>query len=117
MYVPGIGEVPTEMIIYGGVVIAVTGILAFLYKKYTETVKMFLEEKLTYLEWTIKLIEEILPYLPDDVKKKVTTYLGFLKWWKAVNEALLGVSPTSSFKLWKQYKARGVNVATGVQHA
>ena len=48
--------IPTEAIIYGAIVVLVTGILAFLYRKYTEVVRMFLEEKLTYLEWTIKLL-------------------------------------------------------------
>ena len=98
--------IPTEAIIYGAIVVLVTGILAFLYKKYSEVVRMFLEEKLTYLEWTIKLLEMILPTLPDEYKKHVLDYLAFLKWWKAINEALLGVSPTQVYKLWIEKKGK-----------
>jgi hypothetical protein len=97
---------PTELVIYLIILVLVTGILAFLYKKYTELVKMFLEEKLTYLEWTIKLFESLLPVVPDEWKKHITDYLAFLKWWKAINEALLGASPTQVYKLWTEKKAR-----------
>jgi hypothetical protein len=97
---------PTELVIYLVILVLVTGMLAFLYKKYTETVKMFLEEKLTYLEWTIKLFESLLPIVPDEWKKHITDYLAFLKWWKAINEALLGVSPTQAYKLWTEKKTR-----------
>jgi hypothetical protein len=98
--------IPAETIIYGAVVVLVTGTLAFLYKKYGEVVRMFLEEKLTYLEWTIKLLETILPTLPDEYKKYVTDYLAFLKWWKQINEALTGVSPTAVYKVWAEKKAK-----------
>jgi len=98
--------IPTEAIIYGAIVVFVTGILAFLYRKYSEVVRMFLEEKLTYLEWTIKLLETILPTLPDEYKKHVLDYLAFLKWWKQVNEVLLGVSPTTVYKLWVEKKSK-----------
>jgi len=98
--------IPAEAIIYGAIVVLVTGILAFLYKKYTEIVRMFLEEKLTYLEWTIKLLEALLPALPDEHKKHVLDYLAFLKWWKQVNEVLLGVSPTTVYKLWVEKKGK-----------
>jgi hypothetical protein len=97
---------PAELVIYLIILVLVTGILAFLYKKYTELVKMFLEEKLTYLEWTIKLFESLLPLVPDEWKKHITDYLAFLKWWKAVNEALLGASPTKVYKLWLEKKER-----------
>jgi hypothetical protein len=97
---------PAELVIYLIILVLVTGILAFLYKKYTELVKMFLEEKLVYLEWTIKLFESLLPIVPDEWKKYITDYLAFLKWWKAVNEALLGASPTRAYKLWLEKKAR-----------
>jgi hypothetical protein len=103
---------PTELVIYLIILVLVTGILAFLYKKYTEMVKMFLEEKLTYLEWTIKLFESLLPVVPDEWKKHITDYIAFLKWWKAINEALLGVSPTQVYKLWVEKKAR---VSTEIQ--
>jgi hypothetical protein len=103
---------PTELIIYLIILVLVTGILAFLYKKYTELVKMFLEEKLTYLEWTIKLFESLLPVVPDEWKKHITDYLAFLKWWKAINEALLGASPTQAYKLWIEKKVR---VSTEIQ--
>jgi len=98
--------IPAEAIIYGAIVVLVTGILAFLYKKYSEVVRMFLEEKLTYLEWTIKLLEMLLPALPDEYKKHVLDYLAFLKWWKQVNEMLLGVSPTTVYKLWVEKKGK-----------
>ena len=98
--------IPTEAIIYGAIVVLVTGILAFLYKKYSEVVRMFLEEKLTYLEWTIKLLEMILPTLPDEYKKHVLDYLAFLKWWKQINEVLLGASPTAAYKLWIEKKGK-----------
>jgi len=98
--------IPTEAIIYGAVVVLVTGILAFLYKKYCEVVRMFLEEKLTYLGWTMKLLETILPTLPDEYKKHVLDYLAFLKWWKQINEVLLGVSPTAVYKLWIEKKGK-----------
>jgi len=98
--------IPTEAIIYGAIVVLVTGILAFLYKKYSEVVRMFLEEKLTYLEWTIKLLEMLLPTLPDEYKKHVLDYLAFLKWWKQINEVLLGVSPTTAYKLWIEKKGK-----------
>jgi len=98
--------IPTETFIYGAIVVLVTGILAFLYKKYSEVVRMFLEEKLTYLEWTTKLLETILPTLPDEYKKYVLDYLAFLKWWKQINEVLLGVSPTAVYKLWAEKKGK-----------
>jgi len=98
--------IPAELLIYVIILVLVTGILAFLYKKYTELVKMVLEEKLVYLEWTIRLFESLLPVVPDEWKKHITEYLAFLKWWKTVNEALLGASPAAAFALWKQYKAR-----------
>ena len=98
--------IPTETFIYGAIVVLVTGILAFLYKKYSEVVRMFLEEKLTYLEWTTKLLETILPTLPDEYKKYVLDYLAFLKWWKQINEVLLGVSPTAAYKMWAEKKGK-----------
>jgi hypothetical protein len=106
---------PTELVIYLVILVLVTGMLAFLYKKYTETVKMFLEEKLTYLEWTIKLFESLLPIVPDEWKKYITDYLAFLKWWKAINEALLGASPSQAYKLWTEKKARAPTELQGVK--
>jgi hypothetical protein len=108
---------PTELVIYLVILVLVTGILAFLYKKYTETVKMFLEEKLTYLEWTIKLFESLLPVVPDEWKKHITDYLAFLKWWKAINEALLGASPTQAYRLWLEKKARASTEIQGIKVA
>ena len=106
---------PAELVIYLIILVLVTGILAFLYKKYTELVKMFLEEKLTYLEWTIKLFESLLPVVPDEWKKYITDYLAFLKWWKAINEALLGASPTQVYKLWTEKKARASTEIQGIK--
>jgi hypothetical protein len=103
---------PAELVIYLIILVLVTGILAFLYKKYTELVKMFLEEKLVYLGWTIKLFESLLPVVPDEWKKHLTDYLAFLKWWKAVNEALLGANPTQVYKLWIEKNAR---ISTEIQ--
>jgi len=108
---------PAELVIYLIILVLVTGILAFLYKKYTELVKMFLEEKLVYLEWTIKLFESLLPVVPDEWKKHITDYLAFLKWWKAINEALLGTSPTQAYKLWIEKKARASTEIQGIKAA
>jgi len=108
--------IPTEAVIYGAVVVLVTAVLAYLMKKYNEMVKMFLEEKLTYLEWTIKLIELILPTLPDETKKHVLDYLAFLKWWKQVNEVLAGASPTTAYRIWSEKKCRADTEIKTIKH-
>jgi hypothetical protein len=48
----------------------------------------------------------LLPVVPDEWKKHITDYLAFLKWWKAINEALLGANPTQIYKLWVEKKVR-----------
>ncbi len=98
--------IPPELAIYGAILLLTVGILAYLLKKYNELAKQILEEKLAILDPTIKLIEQILPSVPDQYKGYLTEFLAYLKWLKAVNEALLGTSPTKLYSTWARYKSR-----------
>jgi hypothetical protein len=95
----------TELMYFSAWLIA-TGLIAYLYKKYTDLAKQFVEEKQAILTPLIKLLEGILPSVPDEQKAIVAEVLSMLKTLKSINDALSGISPTKWYSKWKEFKAK-----------
>lgn len=96
---------PELAILYATVIVA-AGAIAFLYKKHSEAVRTVLEEKIIFIDYSLPFLEAIQPHLPPETQAKVREFTGFLKWWKAVNEALLASSPTEMRSLWLRYESQ-----------
>ena len=95
----------TELIYFFAWLVA-TGLIAYIYKKYTDLARQFIEEKQAILTPLIKLLEGILPSVPDEQKPVVAEVLAMLKTLKSINDALSGISPTKWYAKWKEFKAK-----------
>ena len=92
-----------EILVYTLLGIAVFGI-AYMLKKYRELSDQFIEEKLMFLNYTIPVVERMIPILPDKYQDEAKLILDIMKEMKTINEALKNMSAVDRFKAWKSYK-------------
>jgi hypothetical protein len=92
-----------EILVYTLLGIAVFGI-AYMLKKYRELSDQFIEEKLMFLNYTIPVVERMIPILPDKYQDEAKLILDIMKEMKTINEAIKNMPATARFKAWKSYK-------------
>jgi hypothetical protein len=98
-------QLPWVWIYLVGWLVAVL-LIAYLYKKYTDLARLFIEEKLTALKYIVPALEQLIPILPDKYREQATLILGVLKEMKSINEALQNLPTAEWLPRWRGFAAK-----------